>query len=569
MKKKLVILILLLMTGLFLPVPPVISGGKPKKKEKSRRSENYFTEGVKAYILGHMDEAEDWFLKSYEITPDNAGLSYMLAQVYFKKEDNNQALLYATKAVKLDEKNEYYHLLLADIYREQANIGEAIDVYKKMLSLFPEKEENYFNLASLYLYEGKTEDALNIYRTIGEKFGKTPELSRQMQELFIRTDNPDAALAESKSLAETFPEESSYLLSYAELLVNYKKIDEAKKILQEVIKNDPNNPYSRFILAQIYKHEGNLEAFFREVNQVFQNPEMELDTKISLLAEISENSLSKDEKTGLIQLAQSLTEAHPDNAIAYATLAEIYSLNNLKEKAWKAFLKAKDLDNTNYNLWSTLIILDSELSKVDSMIAHSEQALEVYPNQSGMWYLNGSAYLQDEKYKKAAESLEQGKKIAGNNNQLLLQFNILLGETYNNLKEYAQSDQSFDEALEIDKNNPHVLNNYSYFLSLRKENLQKALEMGEKLMKIAPENAAYLDTYAWVLYQLGRYEEAKTYLEKALEKTNDGTIIEHYGDVLYKLGQTDKAVEEWDKARKSGQTSNLIDKKIKDKKLYE
>ncbi|GAB3822697.1 hypothetical protein GCM10028895_27760 [Pontibacter rugosus] len=121
----------------------------------------------------------------------------------------------------------------------------------------------------------------------------------------------------------------------------------------------------------------------------------------------------------------------------------------------------------------------------------------------------------------------------------------------------------------MDANNEHVLNNYSYFLSLRNENLERARQMSERLVKKHPNNPTYLDTHAWVLYRMGNYTEARKYLEQAVAISDDATVVEHYGDVLFKLGKQEEAVSQWQKAKLKGETSAFIDKKIKDKKLYE
>ncbi|HTF80737.1 MAG TPA: hypothetical protein VL947_03395, partial [Cytophagales bacterium] len=78
-----------------------------------------------------------------------------------------------------------------------------------------------------------------------------------------------------------------------------------------------------------------------------------------------------------------------------------------------------------------------------------------------------------------------------------------------------------------------------------------------------------LDTYGWVLYVNKEYKEAEVYLGKAAKNTNNGTILEHYGDVLYQLGRIDQAIEYWKKAEVAGDASELLAKKLKDKKLYE
>ena len=127
----------------------------------------------------------------------------------------------------------------------------------------------------------------------------------------------------------------------------------------------------------------------------------------------------------------------------------------------------------------------------------------------------------------------------------------------------------YEKALENQPENAHVLNNYSYFLSLRKKDMDKALMMSKKLTERHPDNPTYLDTHGWALYMSGNYKEARKFLGKAARLDDDGTITEHYGDVLYQLGNVDLAIEQWKKARSYGGASPNLDKKIADRKLYE
>ena len=543
---------------------------KADKKERSKLSEHYFTEGMKFFILNDHGQAENWFKKSLELTPDNAALNFMLGKIHLGKKDLNQALFFTDKALKEDDKNEHYYEQLIRIYKEQANLAEVARMYRKMITVFPGKIENYQNLAAILLYQRKNEEALSIYEEIGKKFGNSPELSKQKKELYLRLNKEDAAVNEARNLAKMYPDDISIQLSYIELLIDLNKKEEALNELILLREKDPDNPYATFIMANLHREKGEEKEYFELLSLVFRNPEMSLDTKINLLNDLKARSIgNKDMKKQIGRLAADLQEAHPDDPNPYMIAGDLMLENNEKKEAWQQYLKAKNIDKTNYRLWYQLIVLDSELGKTDSMIVHSEQALEVYPNQAALWYLNGTAHLLSKKPEDAIPSFEHGKRLAASNPQLLLQFNIMLGDSYNELKDYEKSDSFYEEALEIDANNPHVLNNYSYFLSLRNTKMDRALGMAEKLMTLAPENAAYIDTYAWVLYKLNRYEEARTLLEKAILNTNDGTIVEHYGDVLYKLGEKDKAVNEWRKASKLGQTSELIQQKISDRKLYE
>ena len=62
-------------------------------------------------------------------------------------------------------------------------------------------------------------------------------------------------------------------------------------------------------------------------------------------------------------------------------------------------------------------------------------------------------------------------------------------------------------------------------------------------MKLDPDNGAYLDSLGWVLFRLGRDEEALVQLRRAVGFIKDDAIVfSHLADVLLKLGKTDEAI---------------------------
>jgi Tfp pilus assembly protein PilF len=151
---------------------------------------------------------------------------------------------------------------------------------------------------------------------------------------------------------------------------------------------------------------------------------------------------------------------------------------------------------------------------------------------------------------------------------MLGEINGMLGDAYNSTRQYLKSDKAYEDALAINPNNDFVLNNYSYFLSLRKEKLDVAEVMAGRLFKLHPDNATYLDTYAWVLYVREKYKEAKKVMEKAISISQvNATHFEHFGDILYKLGDVDGAVKQWEKARTLTSDNETLNKKIANRKL--
>jgi len=240
-----------------------------------------------------------------------------------------------------------------------------------------------------------------------------------------------------------------------------------------------------------------------------------------------------------------------------------------QEEAVNYYLRAVRLKPANYSVWQNILNVEAELNRYDSLTIHAESALEFFPNQALLYYFAGTGYLIKKDYKKAVRSLETGKRFTSDPN-LLTVFYGQLGDAFNGLEETEKSYKAYDKALENKADNDHVLNNYSYFLSLEKKELDKALEMSSALVKKFPENATYLDTHGWVLYVRGEFKEAKKFIEKAvLLNDEDGTVIEHYGDVLFQLGNVEEAIVEWEKALQKGEASELLEKKIADRKLYE
>ena len=146
------------------------------------------------------------------------------------------------------------------------------------------------------------------------------------------------------------------------------------------------------------------------------------------------------------------------------------------------------------------------------------------------------------------------------------EFYSYLGDAYNRLKNTNCLIKVRTLALRPEKS--VVLNNYSYYLSLRTKDLEKAERLSKKSLELNPDEATYQDTYGWILFKLGRYEESEKWIHKALQNAElvSPEIFEHYGDVLFKLNKIEQAKEFWNKAIDAGGDNlQLIQKAIQGK----
>jgi tetratricopeptide (TPR) repeat protein len=85
-------------------------------------------------------------------------------------------------------------------------------------------------------------------------------------------------------------------------------------------------------------------------------------------------------------------------------------------------------------------------------------------------------------------------------------------------------------------------------------------------------NAAFMDTYAWIMYQRKNYTDALKWIEKAINATRQGSkaeLYDHYGDILFRLGKVEEAVAQWKNALEDGGNADTLTPKIKAKKIIE
>ena len=550
-----------------VPGRPAVAALSPREREMS---EALFTDGVKYVILEDYPKALERLLKAYTLMPDNPAVNYKIAEANLLSGNLRDATGYAEAAVRLDAKNPYYYLLLAQAQASQKQYEAATATYASLVREVPNSGSYLFQLADLYLAQNKLPEALATLDKAQQQFGSLDEISFKRQQIYLRQNNLPLALKEGENLIAANPTEPRFVLAQAEMYAANNRLPDAIRVAQQALRLDPDNPQARLILADVYRQQNQPAEVEKQLRLAFQNPTLDIDQEVRILVGYLKQ-LPDDKYNALtLDLAAAALRSHPKEAKAYSIAGDVQTLTGKKREARDTYLKALRFDNSKYQLWQQVVLLDAELSQTDSLLVHSDRALELFPNQAPLWFYNGVGHLLKKQPQRAVQALEHGRKLATTNNELLGQFDAQLGDAYQELKDYPKSEAAYDAALASDPNNYGALNNYSYYLSLRGEKLDKAKEMSARTVKQFPDNDTYLDTYAWVLYKQKDYVGAKQSLEHAVKTTKDASILEHYGDVLWQLGDHPGAVAAWQRARKAGPgTTPQLERKIKDQKLYE
>lgn len=545
-----------------------------------REAEFFFTEGEKYFILEDYSKALVFFQRVVELNPENPTVHYKVAEILSKssKEDDlERAALSIENALRLEKKNKYFYLLASNIFTSLNNFGKAEIALETMMKEVKGTEEYLYELAAIYQYDKKPEEAIRVYNRAEDLMGINEVSSLQKQKIYLEMGKVNEAIAEGEKLLEANPDEERYVMGFAETLAQKGQLKKAIEALEKFMASHPEAGSAKILLAGFYRDSGQEKRAREILKEAFGDPSIDVSSKVIVLgtytAQISQNqskNISDPEVISFtLELFEGLRKNYFEEPNVHIAGGDLYLVLKRKTDAEHEYLEAIQHGSASFDAWQNLLSLEAEQNKFDSLVFYSEQGLEIFPNQAMLYYFNGYGHIRKNHYREAASSLEQAKKISTSNAALVSDINSMLGDAYNGTREYTKSDKAYDDALAFNPNNEYVLNNYSYYLALRKENLEKAERMALQVIKAQPDNSSFLDTYAWVLYMREKYKDAKKVMERALGLPDVSfTHFEHYGDILFQLGDVEGAVRQWEKARSLTTQHDQIDKKIANRRLY-
>ena len=553
-------------TKVSAPVSPNLTEAKRLEFDK------YFYDANRDKIIGNAGEAIKSLKKCMSIWPENAAVNYELAMYIVQKNDVATSIPYAKKAYEIDPKNTYYANLYAELLKASKQYEKAAKVYEKLVTENPSQTESYLNWVNILLTKPDYEKALKVLDALQKETGISEEISVKKEQIYVRLNKFSKAKEEIDKLIESDPGKAKYYTILGTLYKANGKNEEALKQFEKAVSIDPTDISTHFELADFYRSTGNKVKYFEEVHNLFTNSEIDIDNKVAWI--LTYYNIDKKDTVSQInvsKLAEELVETHPKEAKAHAVHGDFLFRDKLYKEAHDAYLKAVSLDKSKYLIWNQLLVIDSELNDWENMSVDAEKTIELFPNEPVPYLLNGIAKIQTKKIKEAITTFSKGIEYVVDNKSLKGQFLANLGDAFNQDKNDAKSDSCYERALELNPNDVYVLNNFSYYLSMRKQKLDKAEEMSKKSNELEPGNPSYLDTYAWILYVQKKYFEAKKFMEQALEKDEykNPVLLEHYGDILYMLDMKENAYEYWNKAKTAGKGSDFLEQKIAEKRLIE
>lgn len=501
---------------------------------------SFFTRALIAELRGNYDEAYYFYTEAEKIYPEDTEIKKSIANVLFLKKDYDKSASQYKKLIQRYPNNIDYRRGYANALFELAKYKPAIDEYERILSDVPDDYQTRINLALCY-------SSLGEYKK---------------------------AIGEIEKGIEIDPENSNLFYFGGEISAKAKKYADAIKYFRAAIEKEKyfNDPY--FGLAYSYRmlgltdssrmvYENFIELNLNEVDY-FWVENVRNWANDTILYEASKSFLKKNPtKANAYKMAIYMAFALKDYASSTAFMNALFDLvpDDIDMRLYFAFIlysEARDveslmqlrkilqIDKDNALAFDMFIELLNATDSVETALQIAKEAQISFGDNARLFFTIGVLFSRLGKKDSAAVFFEKAASLEPENEEYL----FLLSDALMEMGEIDSSIAILKILVEDYPENDIYLNYLGYLLADANRELELAETLIRKALSIDPENAAYIDSYGWLLFRLGNYKDALTELKKAekLSETPDPTILEHIGEAYEKLGEVESAKKYYKKA---------------------
>lgn len=592
---------IILLTLLLSAAGAILAGARPASDAETRacKARYYYLEGARLQAESRHGEAYEMFRHALRIRPDYPEAAMEVAQIRLALEnDTLQTPTETQRSLKMMQdfvdrypaeyfESQYYGYLAT----QYDNLAEARRVYTRTDSIYPERTANLLKLAEVCMAmrdKDATFDALDTYE---RREGRSDYLSRTKVLYYLVFADTVGALRESTLQCEANPTSTAALALKGKVFEIMNLPDSARRVYEAAERLHPDNGGIKFELARFYLALGDSAVYEHKIEEALLCEDLDVEQKVAVLGDFMRAVDIKADSARIDRLYDALALQYPHEPRVLQLSAAYHFASDKVEKAIEDIDYAIDLDPANEEYYAQKLMFDAYAERYSDALATYHRAEKVLDPSWKLMELAGqcAALVPDTTeafriYDDMLGLIDDNLSVSDStvSDQTLRSLNLAaaeavsqifcsLGDMLHLAADTTASYRKYDIAIRVNPMNPLALNNYAYFLAVDGHRLEEALEMSEKALELAPDSKTYLDTFAYILFRLGRPEEAIEYQLQALNDIDENDkdnaeFLEHLGDIYSALGETDKALEYWEKADTADPGDPLLRKKIEQKR---
>ncbi len=532
--------------------------------------QKYFYEGEKAKMAGNFEIAINYFntsLKYEEVSAAHYEISKLCSQLpKYEKMGKD----HIKRAVEMEPTNSWYLRDLGYYEVYSGNIKEGIKSFdlavKYSTNPVPILNE-YLNVISNH----DTDQAAIVLAQIAAIQGEDEDIARKRFELLSWQGKHREAGLVLEEFEQKNKVDDAFYFHLLDFYREMKLSEEASNWLRHMKQVIPTNGKLLLEESGELAAQGEDAKSYEILKKSIVSGDLEWYDAIDILKKYEE--LAEEDSAFLKPLWEIFDLVSTQYKNEYQCLVQLsfvadHQKNFIREE--EMLTAAVELYKGDVLLWHFLLENQKHLRKWNELVKYGKEGIELFPTDAEVYYFTGLGYLKMLDYANALEVFLTGRDLVLDNPVLLSQFHSSLGSVYFKTNNWTECEKAFEQALIQNPDNATALNNYAYYLGLKKVQLDKALGIVQYAVSMQPNNAIYLDTYGFILFQKKQYQAAVNQLEIAVSlNSTDHEIWEHLGDAYFMLGNEAKALECWRKGLSLNPTNVKLKEKINQKKFIE
>ncbi len=487
-----------------------------------KRAYNDFVNALLLEELGELKAAAASYRKALSFYPRSHEIALSYAYLLFDLRQPEEAVGVLDS---LEHKDAEVYNLIAGCYRLLGDSRSACTTYLKMLETDSSSTIPYMFLASFYQNRNNIDSTIWAYHNLARLDPENYQLLNELGKLYRLVDRENDAKEAFRHSLEVRSDPSNMMPIYSlgEIYEFDQQLDSAEAMFQLGLQIEPLNPVLHRAMVRIsFQQDSTLKALPHIRTLSILAPDDPQTSRHLGILYYSVDSLKQADS-----IFTRLVARDDDEPADHYYLGAIASINEDFERARDEFTILTQRDETVADGWMGLAFAYRKLGEQEKEIETYRRAL---------------AHVTDE------------------DSATKLYFAMAAG--YEQLDQMDSVVSVFEQLLAHKPDDDQALNYLGYSLADRGIRLEYAKDLISRALKIQPENAAYLDSYGWVLYRLGDYNNALEYLKSAAKLDSDPVILDHLGDAYDATGEIDKAREWWLKALEQQPDNTAIKEKL-------
>lgn len=492
---------------------------------------------------GHMDISVSNYLDLAYKTRDHK-ITERATRIAVFARDNEAATRAASLWIELDPRNPDPHQVLAVMALRDGNIESALEHLQSILDYtYGELDQKLLMIANLLGREANKDLIMEVMEKLMGPRQQSAEALFAFSRVAMILGRYDRALELLEQTYTLVPDDDSVVLAYVSVLQRLERPDDAIAWLEKVLKERSDNDfnlrltYAR-LLTDARRYDDSIGQFELLAGQAPNNA----DVSFALgLLYLQSGQINEAEK----QFSKLSKRGDRSNDVSYY-LGRIAEDRMELQKAGIWYQGVQSGPNY-FDSQVRLALILARQDRIDDARAHLNSIHARNETESVVIVQAEAEMLTEQKqYQQAMEVYDQA--IGDRYNSDLLYARAMLAEKMDRL-DILEAD--LRQIIEHEPENAQALNALGYTLADRTTRYGEAEQLIDRALELRPDDYYILDSKGWVLYRLGKLNEAINYLRKALELSPDGEIAAHLGEVLWVRGDRKEARKVWDTALKA------------------